>query len=64
MKGVNLTMGKVILIIVGIFGFVILQEVLAGQDSSTWGLSGTIISYVPLAVAIGLLLTAFRGGTK
>lgn len=60
----NITIGKVVLIILGIVGFVVIQSFLAAQDSATWGISGTIISYVPLAFSIGILVTAFKGSGK
>jgi hypothetical protein len=59
-----MTIGKVVLIILGVVGFVVIQTFIAAQDSSTWGISGTIISYVPLAFSIGILITAFKGGGK
>jgi hypothetical protein len=59
-----MTIGKVVLIILGIVGFVVIQTFIAAQDSASWGLSGTIISYIPLAFSIGLLVEAFRGSNK
>lgn len=57
----GMTIGKVVLVILGVVGFVVIQTFIAAQDSSTWGISGTIISYVPLAFSIGILISAFKG---
>ncbi len=57
----GMTIGKVVLIILGVVGFVVIQTFIAAQDSSDWGISGTIISYVPLAFSIGILISAFKG---